>query len=299
VPFGGINMPLYTISEAQMRDGCKRAIEGLELWLRRLIDIKLTEAYGQDYLDAQRADKSRAINSGLAKTLTERRSQEPARFVRPIDAAFLADQIQIICNPTLYRDHFADALSDVFPQGNDSARTFLNRLVTPRNALSHANPVSVHDAYRVLCYSMDVVEGLKTYYARVNMANLYNVPTVVKILDSLGHVVYLSSSNRNPDGPAIVDYSRDEKSYLRCGDSISITAEVDPTFRPDQYEVEWLIANVGGPRTTGEKFQMVLSEHYVSTRFCVVCRVISNQNWHKLGDCDEQIDIAYKVLPPI
>jgi len=109
-------MPLYTISEAQMRDGCKRAIEGLELWLRRLIDIKLTEAYGQDYLDAQRADKSRAINSGLAKTLTERRSQEPARFVRPIDAAFLADQIQIICNPTLYRDHFADSLSDVFPR---------------------------------------------------------------------------------------------------------------------------------------------------------------------------------------
>jgi hypothetical protein len=146
---------------------------------------------------------------------------------------------------------------------------------------------------------MDVVEGLKTYYTRVNMANLYNVPTIVKILDSLGHVVYLSSSSRNPDGPAIVDYSQDEKSYLRCGDSISITAEVDPTFRPDQYEVEWLIANVSGPRTTGEKFQMVLSERYVSTRFCVVCRVISNKNWHKLGDCDEQIDIAYKVLPPI
>ncbi|MBA3036044.1 MAG: hypothetical protein FP814_06075 [Desulfobacterium sp.] len=145
-------MPLYTISEAQIRDGCKRAIEGLELWLRRLIDTKLTEAYGQDYLDAQKADGNRVINSSLHRALSERRSQEPARFVRPIDAAFLADQIKIICNPTLYRDLFADALSDIFPQGNDSARTFLSRLVTPRNALSHANPVSVHDAYRVLCY---------------------------------------------------------------------------------------------------------------------------------------------------
>jgi hypothetical protein len=292
-------MPLYTISEAQMRDGCKRAIEGLELWLRRLIDTKLIEAYGQNYLDAQKADGSRVINSSLANTLAERRAQEPARFVRAIDAAFLADQIQIICNPALYREHFADALNDIFPQGNDSARTFLSRLVAPRNALSHANPISVHDAYRVLCYSMDVVEGLKAYYARVNMANLYNVPTVVRILDSLGHLVYLSSSNRSLDGPAIVDYSRDEKSYLRCGDSISITAEVDPAFRPDQYEVEWSIANVGGPRIAGEKFQMVLSDRYVSTRFCVVCRVKSNQNWHKLGSCDDQIDIAYKVLPPI
>ena len=69
-------MPLYTISEAQMRDGCKRAIEGLELWLRRLIDTKLTEAYGQDYLDAQRSDGSRVINSSLAKTL-EQRTQHP------------------------------------------------------------------------------------------------------------------------------------------------------------------------------------------------------------------------------
>lgn len=271
-------MPLHTISEAQMRDGCKRAIEGLELWLRRLIDNKLTEVYGQGYLDAQRTDGSRVIKSSLAKTLSDRKSQEPKRFVRPIDAAFLEDQIQIICNPALYRDHFADALSDNFPQGNDSARTFLVRLVTPRNALYHANPVSVHDAYRVLCYSMDVVESLKCYYARVNMENLYNVPTVVKVLDSLGHVFYPSSSTRNPDGPAIVDYSRDKESYLRCGDSISITAEIDPSFSSDQYEIEWLIANLDGTRITGNNFHIVLSDRYVSTRFCVVCRVISNQS---------------------
>jgi hypothetical protein len=292
-------MPLYTISEAQMRDGCKRAIEGLELWLRRLIDTKLSEAYGQDYLEAQRPDGSRVIKSSLAQTLAERRSQEPARFVRTIDAAFLADQIQIICNPALYKDHFADALGGVFPEGKDCARTFLSRLIAPRNALSHANPISVHDAYRVLCYSMDVVEGLKAYYVQVNMANLYNVPTVVRILDSLGHVVYLSNSNHHSDGPAVVDYCRDEKSYLQRGDSIFIIAEVDPAFRPDQYEVEWQIANVGGPRTTGEKFQMVLSDRHVSARFCVVCRVISHQNWHKFGSYDDQIDIAYKVLPPI
>ncbi len=292
-------MPLHTISEAQIRDGCKRAIEGLELWLRRLIDTILSEAYGQDYLDAQRADGSRVIKSNLSKTLSDRRSQEPERFVRPIDAAFLEDQIKIICNPDLYKNHFEDALRDAFPQGNNSARTFLMRLVTPRNALYHANPVSVHDAYRVLCYSMDVVESLKSYYARVNLENLYNVPTVVKVLDSLGHVFYPSPSNRNPDGSAILDYSQDKESYLRCGDSISITAEIDPAFSSDQYEIEWVIANLGGPRITGDKFYMVLSDRYVSTRFCISCRVISNQNWHKLGTCDDQVDIAYKVLPPI
>jgi hypothetical protein len=48
----------------------------------------------------------------------------------------------------------------------------------------------------------------------------------------------------------------------------------------------------------GPKFVLLLEERYVSTRFCAVCRIISNARWHKLGTHDDQIDIAYRVLPP-
>jgi hypothetical protein len=226
----------------------------------------------------------------------ERRTKDPGRFSRPIDATFLDDQIDIICNPKLYKRYFKDALNAAFPQGDSEARIFLTRLIPPRNSLYHANPISVHDAYRVLCYALDVIEALKQHYSQANMAQQYNVPTVIRICDSLGHVV---SPSNAPSGFSSVDYSNDQSAHLRCGDTISIEVDVDPAFDPKEYEIRWQVVKAGGPQMTGPKFSLLLTEPYVSTRFCVVCRVTSNKSWHKIGEFDDQIDIVYRVLPPI
>jgi hypothetical protein len=293
-------MPLYAVPENELRDHCKRSIEGLELWLRRLIDQKLSAAYGPNYLDATRPNGDRIVRNEIRDRLKEKAAKEPNRFARLIDAAFLEDAINIICNPELYKLHFSDALSAAFPNGHAEVRTLLMRLVPSRNALYHANPITVHDAYRILCYSQDVISALKEYYRSQNMQQQFNAPTVIRISDSLGHVVHLSSSNRHPNGPAMLDYSRDDKAYLRSGDTISIEVDVDPSFDPTSYEIHWLISDIGGgPNISGRKFTLLLTEKYVSTRFCAVCRVISNAGWHKLGTHDDQIDIAYRVLPPV
>jgi hypothetical protein len=146
---------------------------------------------------------------------------------------------------------------------------------------------------------MDITEALKAYYARANMGQQFNVPTVVRISDSLGHVVHLSSSNRGSQGHAMMDYSNDPSVLLRCGETIALEADVDPTFDPKDYKIRWQVANIsGGERMEGRKFVLVLTERHVSTRFCVVCTVTSHELWHKLGSSDDQIDIAYRVLPP-
>jgi len=239
------------------------------------------------------------VRNEIARRLKERVTNEPRRFPRRIDAALLEDTIDIICNPELYRLHFVEALREAFPNGHVEARTFLERLVSPRNALYHVNPISVHDAYRVLCYSLDVISAIRKYYRRQNMHQQFNVPTVIRISDSLGHVANRSISIGLTDGPGMLDCSRDEQSYLRSGDTISIEVDVDPSFDPDSYEIQWLISNVGGPNMRGRQFTLLLTDRYVSTRFCAVCRVISNASWHKLGTHDDQIDIAYRVLPPL
>jgi hypothetical protein len=230
--------------------------------------------------------------------MVRRRQDNPSRFPRAIDAAFLEDQIAIICNPDHYNAYFKDALSDVFPKGREHARTTLLRLVEPRNSLSHANAISVHDAYRVLCYSMDVVQALKAHYVRTGMAQQYNVPTVVRVSDSLGHVVHMSEANRHPSGSAVIDFSNDEGAYLNCGHTISIEVDIDPTFEASAYEISWAVANIGGVNQSGRKFVLQLDERYVSTRLCIVGSVTSNKAWHKIGNRDDQIDIAYRVLPP-
>lgn len=292
-------MPLHELTETQLRDACRRQIEGLERWLRRLIDERLIAAYGDNYIDAVKDGGDAVIKSEICRRLKGRLSAEPHRFSRIIDAADLEDAVAIVCKPELYKSHFRDAFADAFPDGCVEARTYLSRLLSPRNALSHARPISVHDAYRVLCYSQDVIASLKTYYRINGMQNQYNVPTAIRVTDSLGHEVVLSDSNRHPVGSAMIDFSQEARAHLRCGDTISIEVDVDPSFDPDSYDVRWTIANVGGPTIIGPKFSLVLTEHYVSTRFCVVCNIISKASWHKIGSVDDQIDIAYRVLPPI
>lgn len=292
-------MPLYSIPENELREHCKRAVEALELWLRRFIDDKLSSAFGANYVDATRTDGTRVLRAELSRSLKGRASKEPQRFPRPIDAALLDDLISIVCNPILYEAYFAEGLAGAFPSGPDTLRIFLERLITPRNALYHANPLSVHDAHRILCYTMDVVASLKSYYARVNVAQQFNVPTVIRVSDSLGQVSYLSGPTRTATGFTMLDYSRDEGTFLRCGDTLSIEVDVDPTFDSKEFEIEWVVANISAPMVSGRKFVLVLTERYVATRFCVSCRVISNKSWHKLGTHDDQIDIAYRILPPL
>jgi hypothetical protein len=294
-------MPLHSTPEAELRDHCKSAIEGLEAWLRRLIDDRFTAEFGVDYVNAKKLNGENLIRASLARQLMERREKEPNRFARLIDAAFLDDQIDLICNPDHYAKYFKDALDGAFGHGGNHLREMLDRLVTPRNALYHANPISVHEAYRVLCYSMDVVQSLKDYYAARGMAQQYNVPTVVRLGDSLGHVVHLSEGNRHPQGWGMVDYSNDPSAYLRCNDTLSIEVDIDPSFDTSEYDIQWTIANLPGPvpHTTGKKFLLRLTDQYISIRFCAVCRVTSKKTWHKLGGFDDQIDIAYRVLPPV
>ena len=250
-------MPLYSLTEKDLRDHCKRAIETIEQWMRRLIDQKLTESYGADYLNAKRTNGDRVINKGIAKALTERMAQEPDRYPTLISAALLEDEISLLCHPELYKEHFVIALKNAFPEGNDEARTFLQRLVPIRNALSHSNTISVHDAYRVLCYTHDVIQSIKDYYRAVNMGRQFDVPTIIPVTDSLGHDRLLSDPNRA--AAVILDFSRDDKDVLHCGDTLSIEVEVDPTFDASTYEIKWLIANTDNPILQyGPKFVLPL-----------------------------------------
>ena len=50
---GWTALPLHIVSEARLRTACKEAIEALGLWLRRVIEIDLRPAIGDDYVNSQ------------------------------------------------------------------------------------------------------------------------------------------------------------------------------------------------------------------------------------------------------
>lgn len=294
-------MPLHALTDDQRRGICRTTIEALELWLRRLIHNQLTAAYGVDYLNAKLPSAQNVINTSIRRDLACRQAQEPGRFPRPIDAAMLDSEISIICNPNLYTAHFSDALGKAFPDGHEEARTFLNRLIGPRNNLSHANPISVRQAEQVLCYSRDVIDSLKHFYRRTHMDKEYDTPTFLLVKDSLGNVIHESQMIRTANGKIFMGLQQDRNCYLRPGDSLSLEVEVDSSYSKSDYVLEW---SIGGIRCTDESSRseqivlQILPKH-VTNILEFACRIRTNRDWHKYGVHDDLVQIFYKVLPPI
>ncbi|SPH24131.1 hypothetical protein DEA8626_03180 [Defluviimonas aquaemixtae] len=292
-------MLLNTLTQDDLRALCRRSIEGLELWLRRLIDYQLSAAYGNNYLEAKRDDGSNVINNEVKNKLVTRLNSDPSRYPRPIDAATLEEEIRIICNPDLYRKYFREALGTVFPHGHSEVRTFLSRISSVRNPLSHATPISVRQAEQVLCYTNDIVDGLKAFYRGLGMRNEYNAPMIIRISDSFGGTFHADQISRNNTGGGRVDRTNDPNAVLRPGDTLSIEVEVDQSFDPATYEISWPGPKGVSKIDNGLKALIQIDESHVSTALSVECTVTSNKSWHRRGMNDDQVFMIYKVLPPV
>jgi len=290
---------LDTMKDVELRNVCKEKIETLEHWLRRLIHDEFTGSYGADYFSYQNSNGDALIKNSLVRQVKHRRSSEPTRYPRDIDAILLDDAIYLICKKELYTQHFKKSLEDAFPDGFAEARTFLKRLNIPRNNLAHANAISIRQAEQIICYSHDVIESLKKYYQRIGMQNTYNVPTIIKLTDSFGRVFhrenFMDASRSN--SACILSLIDQSDAFLRPGDILTLEVEVDASFSTDQFVITW--SGGGIANQTGEKVAIHIENKHVSENFQINCTITSNKDWHRFNTHDDRLIVMFKVLPPI
>ena len=191
-------MPLHRIPFEELRLACRQKLETCELWLRRLIHEELMQRYGNTYFTEGMQNENHMFRKDIRDHSAKMLSESAGRYSKEVDTLLIEHIVDTICKQDLYHVCFSPALRDAYPDGREEARTFLRRLIPIRNALSHANPISVHDAERVFCYCDDVIESLKRHYSERNMAQEYNAPQFTKFTDSLGHSEILSGSNKLP-----------------------------------------------------------------------------------------------------
>ena len=289
-------MDLHLLSDDERRALCRRELEALEHWLRRLIHETFSAAHGAEYLDGVDQGGRRLIKKPVRRGIADRRAREPLRYPRPVDAAHLGDLVIIICNPENWRPYFGVALTEAFPLGSEEARTFLGRLVDVRNKLSHANPISVHEAARVICYTLDVIEALKGHYMNRNLEREYNVPTIIRVTDSFGNEFDVS---RIRYGAGSIVLKKAPAGVLRPGERLSIEVEIDPTFERSSYCINWFWPEMMSAAGDSERIVIAIENRHVREDFRVSCTVKSTREWHKLGDYDDLIHIGYRVLPPL
>jgi hypothetical protein len=70
-------MDLHVLSDNERRALCRRELEGLEHWLRRLIHKEFSAAHGADYLNAADQSCRRLIKKPVADEIAKRRAKEP------------------------------------------------------------------------------------------------------------------------------------------------------------------------------------------------------------------------------
>ncbi|MBH2003041.1 MAG: hypothetical protein I8H98_12390 [Moraxellaceae bacterium] len=291
---------LSSMKDSVIRSLCKEKIESLEHWLRRLIDDTLTPVYG-DYFSHEDASGNRLIKNTLAQQVATRRAAEPLRYPRNIDAVLLEDAVDTICKPDLFKNHFFPAMCEAFPDGRDEARTFLKRLLVPRNNLAHANAISARQAEQIICYSNDIIESLKSYYRAMGMQETYDVPLILRVTDSFGNAFTRSQFQPCHDGGIMLMFLDQPQMHLRPGDTLTLELEVDPAYDPNSYSIMWTSTKPWqNAPATGAKVVIPVSNKQVGQQFEVQCRITTNRDWHRMHmGADDFLIMYYKVLPPI
>lgn len=284
----------HDYTQEELRSYCRACIESLEIWARRLIHEKMVEKYGDRYIELSLPDGNYLIKKEICDHISRLQKSDPKRFSRPVDCLFIDQIIYFLCKKDWYQSLFKEALDFAYPQGCEEAREFLNQLVPIRNSLSHANHISIRQAEKVICYSHDFIDGLKDYYKYKGKEKMWNVPRIIKITDSLGNTF------ENPTEKNIQCSIFTISPSLYCGDTYSVTVEVDPAFSPSEYDLIW--------QDAGHKTDEFKNNPTYVTKFTpkdveevhqIACFIISNKEWHKYKYYDCQVSLLLTVLPPV
>ena len=189
---------------------------------------------------------------------------------------------------------FKAVLKYAYPQGLEEAREFLERLIPIRNALSHSNPISVRQAEQAICYSHDFIEGIKEYYKEKGLEQVWTIPRILKIKDSLGNV-YDNPTDKNAGGSIFQPLQE-----IRYGDTYSVNIDIDSSFSTDEYDIIWKNQNIQiNEFNNCKNFVITFKEVDVSQNHTIRCIVKSHKPWHKYQFYDCEITLMFPVLPPL
>jgi hypothetical protein len=286
-------MPFFKLTDSEIREVARKHIESLEFWLRRIINDSLTSAYGKDYWSYHNDKGLFLLKQEIRSKVSERVSAEPDRYPRWIDATLIEHQVFIICKEDLYSNFFKPYFETEFRFGRVYLKSVFDTLIKIRNKVSHANPTSIRDAEKAICYSNDLIDSIKKYYSDHNMNQDFNVPTILSYSDSFGNKIYAeewakNSMNINLNGKI---------PKLRPGDRIRMSLEIDSSFNPDEYKIEWQ-TNIK-TRATGASIEFLFLDEDVDANLILRVHVKSNKSWHKHGLFDDYLSLCMTILPPL
>lgn len=284
----------YNYSEEELRSFCRTSIESFEIWARRLIHERMIETYGPDYIDKKMPDGNFLIKRDVRDHVHMMLAKEPERSHRVVDTLFMDHIIYFLTNQNLYDNVFKPVLKDGYPLGPREIEIFIKRIVKIRNALSHANTISVRQAEKAICYSNDFIDEIKKYQKGRGKEEVWNVPRIIKVTDSFGNVF----ENPTETHGSCSIFKVSQKIY--CGNTYSVHIEVDASFTEEEYDIFWWDNGKKIKENTNQKqYTVTFSDKDVSENHIIHCDIVSKKEWHRYKTYDCKITLMFSVFPPI
>lgn len=278
------------LSAGFRQDNCRRYVDSAEAWLRRLVHLALIDKFGADYITGG----SGRWKKSLVDHVSTKKREAPEKYQREVDGTTLEQLIDIVCHPQAWL-LFKDGLIEAYPDGVAEARTFLDRIRSIRNDVSHGRQCSVRQLERAICYSNDIADSVKSYFEALNMTREFNVPTFVTCNDNVGNSEQISPGAYY----RAIDLSGANKKRLYPGDILVAEMEVDPSFEGAGYDVEWCLKTQPGARGSGKLARIEITTKHVGERLELQFKLKTKKDWHRdSGGYDDLVDLYYKVLPP-
>lgn len=194
------------------------------------------------------------------------------------------------------QQHFRPALLHVYNGNTNAVREALGHIQQARNPLAHANDITRHQFFGVMCYSLDLTQSFKHYFEDENMKRDYVAPSFIRIWDDRGNFAD-EAQLAAFEGPRRLSFTN---TVFRPGDMLQLEVSPDEAFPEDSYRISWVVNNVSNVETAeGRISSLMITDHHVSiSGFTLSVEITSNQSWHRYGNCDDPLTVDYLILPP-
>lgn len=287
----------YKFREDELRSICRTHLEAFEKWARLVVHKVLSKHIGSEYFFLTYPDGNLILKKELIVKAKNMMQTEPMRFPNAVDTLFLEDIIYILCRQDLYKSYFSTFLRKMYPEGMSELKTFLSRLIPIRNKLSHSNPFSIRDAEQCVCYCNDFIDCVKEYFMMTNQEKEFNIPTILKVVDSLGNE-YQIKDGRAGETLNIIDPNTGMMRVFYLGDQFSLELTLDPSFEESSYRLSWMPQRGMEVLNDGKKIIVTINENLIGDEVILWCTLVTTNSWHRYLNYDQQLIVHFRALPP-
>ena len=88
-----------------------------------------------------------------------------------------------------------------------------------------------------------------------------------------------------------------QKKVFYLGEKFNLNLTLDPTFTEDTFSLNWQNKEGIEILDNGKRINVTITNNLIGEDVLLICRLVTNNEWHRFSGYDQQLLIKFKALP--